>query len=72
MIKINISYRCQAWGQCVFDAPEIFDLVDGDRKTWQYEADNTLLNKVKKAEAHCPNRAISFEVIDEKNNMSAN
>lgn len=65
MIKVKISRDCQAWGQCVFDAPEVFDLVDSDRKTWSYDADDDLLEKITEARTHCPNRAISFEVISD-------
>lgn len=63
MIKITISKRCQSWGQCVFDAPEVFDLVDSERKQWTYEVDNSLLDKVALAQSHCPNSAIQFEEV---------
>lgn len=63
MIKITISKKCQSWGQCVFDAPEVFDLVDSERKQWEYLVDNSLLNKVTLAKSHCPNSAISFEEL---------
>lgn len=66
MIQVKISNDCQAWGQCVFDAPEVFDLVDSERKTWSYKADDSLKDKIKQAAIHCPNRAISFREI--KNN----
>jgi len=65
MINIKISYDCQAWGQCVFDAPEVFDLVESERKTWNYQVENDLLLKVQEAKTHCPNRAISFEVVND-------
>ncbi len=63
-IKVQITKDCQAWGQCVFDAPEVFDLVDSDRKTWKYVAEDSLLDKIKTAQTHCPNRAILFEIIE--------
>ena len=63
MIKITISKKCQSWGQCVFDAPEVFDLVDSERKQWEYLVDNSLLNKVNTARSHCPNSAISLEEL---------
>ncbi len=63
MIEINISKKCQAWGQCVFDAREIFSLSHGERKDWQYLADNSLLNKIVLAQSHCPNSAISFKEL---------
>ena len=62
MIEINISKDCQAWGQCVFDAPEVFDLFESERKTWKYLADDSFLDQITQARTHCPNRAISFEV----------
>lgn len=61
MIKVTISKKCQSWGQCVFDAPEVFDLVDSERKQWEYVVDSSLLDKVITAKSHCPNSAISFE-----------
>jgi ferredoxin len=60
MIEVKISKSCQAWGQCVFDAPNVFDLVDSERKTWKYTVDNSELDRIKQAQSHCPNRAISF------------
>ena len=65
MIKIKISNSCQSWGQCVFDAPDVFDLVDSERKTWEYNVDSSLKDKVKNAALHCPNRAISFREIND-------
>lgn len=63
MIEINISKKCQAWGQCVFDAREIFSLHQGERKDWQYIVDNSLKSKVVSAQSHCPNSAISFKEL---------
>jgi ferredoxin len=65
MIEVKINKSCQAWGQCVFDAPEVFDLVESERKTWKYLVDDSLLEKVSKSQAHCPNRAISFKVLED-------
>jgi ferredoxin len=66
MIQIKINKSCQAWGQCVFDAPEIFDLVDSERKTWKYNADDSMLEKISIAASHCPNRAISFKKVEDE------
>jgi len=60
MIEVRINKDCQAWGQCIFDAPEVFDLEDGDRKTWRYVVDDSVLEKVRRSEKNCPNRAISI------------
>lgn len=61
MINIKIDKKCQSWGQCVFDAPEIFSLVDSERKQWEYTVDDNLIDKVRLAQFHCPNSAIYFE-----------
>ena len=47
MIKVKIDRSCQSWGQCIFDAPEVFDLVNSERKTWRYFADDSLEEKIK-------------------------
>lgn len=65
MIKVIIDKSCQSWGQCVFDAPEVFDLIDSERKTWEYSIDESLKEKVMIALNHCPNAAISM--IENKN-----
>lgn len=65
MINITISKDCQSWGQCVFDAPEVFQLVNSERKTWHYATDNSLKDKVDLAVSHCPNDAISYEITND-------
>lgn len=64
MIEVSISKACQAWGQCIFDAPQVFDLVDSERKTWKYLVDDSNLTGIKSAQSHCPNRAISFLEVE--------
>jgi ferredoxin len=63
MIDVIISKDCQSWGQCVFDAPGVFDLIDGERKTWNYYLEDSLENKITVAASHCPNSAISFKKV---------
>lgn len=65
MIQIKISKDCQSWGQCVFDAPEVFQLVDSERQTWSYQVENSLKDKIKNAALNCPNRAISFREVND-------
>jgi hypothetical protein len=65
MIKVKISKSCQSWGQCVFDVPEVFSLVNSERKVWEYTVENNLKDKLKTAALHCPNRAISYKEINE-------
>jgi ferredoxin len=59
MIEVRINKDCQAWGQCVFDSPEVFGLEDGERVKWRYVVEDSKLLSVKQAERNCPNRAIS-------------
>jgi ferredoxin len=63
MIEVNISKKCQAWGQCVFDAREVFSLHHGERKDWKYIVDESLRDKIVLAQSHCPNSAISFKEL---------
>ncbi len=65
MIDIKISKRCQSWGQCIFDMPEVFQLVNGERKTWEYSVDNSLKDRVISAASHCPNDAISYTELND-------
>lgn len=60
MIEVRVSKSCQSWGQCIFDAPNVFDLEDSERKTWKYLVDDSNIDAIKMAQSHCPNRAISF------------
>ena len=60
MIEVRINKDCQAWGQCIFDSPEVFSLEDGERTKWRYVVEDSLLLSVKNAERNCPNRAISI------------
>ena len=66
MIKVIINKSCQAWGQCIFDAPEVFDLINSERKTWEYLVDDTLESKVMLALNHCPNSAISITRVKDE------
>lgn len=60
MIEIRIDSHCQAWGQCVFDLPKVFELENGERVRWRYITDDENIESVKRAAHNCPNRAISF------------
>jgi ferredoxin len=63
VIAVKISSACQSWGQCTFDAPEVFTLVDGERQDWEYLAEDDMKSKIKLAAIHCPNRAISYKEL---------
>jgi ferredoxin len=54
---------CDAHGDCVFEAPEVFDLGDEDDKVRVRppEADDDLWEKVMRAARACPVGAIRIE-----------
>jgi ferredoxin len=49
---------CQAHGECVFTAPEIFELDDEDQIHWVENPDESLREKALAAEKGCPVSAI--------------
>ena len=61
MIKINVDMeKCQHYGQCVFDAPEVFRLNDDDKLEYEATADDSERENVQRAIDICPMQAISF------------
>jgi ferredoxin len=49
---------CQAHGECVFVAPEIFELDDEDQIHWVEQPDESLREKALQAVKVCPVSAI--------------
>lgn len=61
MIEIQVDMqRCQHYGQCVFEAPEVFQLNAQDRLEWKATADDDQLGNVEAAIDICPMQAISL------------
>ncbi len=59
MIKIDVDMSlCQHYGQCVFEAPEVFALNDDDKLEYVAEADESLRYNVENAVDVCPMQAI--------------
>ena len=59
MLKINVDMeKCQHYGQCVFEAPEIFQLNADDRLEYQAEAPDEVLADLEAAADVCPMQAI--------------
>ncbi len=59
MIKIDVDmYQCQHYGQCVFEAPNIFQLNDDDKLEYLAEADDSERANVESAVDVCPMQAI--------------
>ncbi|OII68871.1 MULTISPECIES: ferredoxin [unclassified Streptomyces] len=51
---------CESHGQCVFAAPEVFSFDDDDYLIYDAEPSDELRDKVEKAAAVCPLRAIAI------------
>ncbi|MEU7989717.1 ferredoxin [Streptosporangium canum] len=52
---------CQVHAQCVFAAPEVFELDDDDRLVYVAEPDDGLIDAVEEAARACPVQAIFLE-----------
>ena len=58
-MKINVDMdKCQHYGQCVFEAPEVFKLNNEDKLEYLAEADDSQLENVEAAMDVCPMQAI--------------
>jgi len=49
---------CQHYGQCVFEAPNLFSLNDDDKLEYHAEADDSERDNVEAAVDVCPMQAI--------------
>jgi ferredoxin len=53
--------KCADHGQCVFAAPEVFQLDENGKLVYQPEVDDALLDRLEEAADVCPLQAISVE-----------
>ncbi|GGO90135.1 ferredoxin [Wenjunlia tyrosinilytica] len=53
--------KCQDHGQCVFAAPEVFQLDEGAHLVFVGEPDDSLREQVEDAADVCPLQAIAIE-----------
>lgn len=61
MLRIQVDWdQCQHYGQCVFEAPDIFRLNDSDELEHEATADESYRAEVDAAIDICPMRAISL------------
>ena len=61
MIKVHVDMeKCQHYGQCVFEAPDIFKLNTEDRLEYLATAEDSKSANVKAAADVCPMQAITF------------
>lgn len=58
-IKIDVDMnKCQHYGQCVFEAPDVFRLNEDDKLEYTAEADDSELANIEAAIDVCPMQAI--------------
>lgn len=61
MITIDVDMdKCQHYGQCVFEAPDIFKLNADDKLEFTATADDSRRHDVESAVDVCPMQAISI------------
>ena len=53
--------RCQAYAQCCFLAPDVFELHGREVLLYRSDVDDTQRRKVLRSAAACPVQAITFE-----------
>ncbi|MDA8370733.1 MAG: ferredoxin [Nocardiopsaceae bacterium] len=53
--------KCQDHGQCVFSAPEVFQLDDSGHLVYTSDPDEALRDQVEDAADVCPLQAITIE-----------
>lgn len=59
MLRIVVDLnKCESYGQCVFAAPTVFWMRDGESLEYDYEPDDSLRIQVERAAAACPVQAI--------------
>ena len=62
MIKVIVDMNlCQSHGECVFAAPDVFELGDDDVLKWEEDVDDSKRAEVEEAVNVCPMMAISIE-----------
>lgn len=67
MMRIVVDLnRCESYAQCVFSAPTVFWMKDGESLEYDYAPDDTLRVQVERAAAACPVQAISICWLDEQ------
>ncbi len=62
MIKVIVDMNlCQSHGECVYAAPDVFELGDDDVLRWQEEVDDSRRAALEEAVNACPMMAIRLE-----------
>lgn len=62
MIKVIVDMdKCQHYGQCCFEAEDVFHLDDDGKLVYQSEVDDSRRDAVESAADVCPMQAITVE-----------
>jgi ferredoxin len=61
-MKVHVDMNlCQSHGECVFAAPDVFELGDDDVLRWKEDVDESRRAEVEEAVNVCPMTAITIE-----------
>ena len=61
-MKVHVDMNlCQSHGECVYPAPDVFELGDDDVLVWKEDVSDDLRAKVEEAAELCPMMAIRIE-----------
>ena len=61
-MKVRVDMNlCQSHGECVFPAPDVFELGDDDVLRWKEDVDESRRAAVEEAVNTCPMMAISID-----------
>jgi len=61
-MKVRVDMNlCQSHGECVFPAPDVFELGDDDVLHWKEDVDESRRAAVEEAVNACPMMAISID-----------
>ena len=62
MTRVHVEMNlCQSHGECVYVAPDIFELGDDDVLRWKEDVDESRRAAVEEAVNACPMMAISID-----------
>lgn len=59
-MRISVDLNtCQTYGQCLFQAPDVFHLRGAESLEWDYAPEDSQHDAVQRARAACPVNAIT-------------
>jgi ferredoxin len=62
LVKITVNYeRCESFGMCCLNAPDLFQLDDDDQLQHAVEADESRRQELLEVAGQCPTRSITID-----------